>query len=103
MDKRSGENLSIKGHDSCGSWEMYPAKDLEDEILSAACKTEDLTVPQLIDTVLKSIGDDGPSKKTVRKAIDHLADGGFFLQGASLTIHPTSKARREVARCQEDA
>jgi predicted transcriptional regulator len=80
---------------------MYPAKDLEDEILSAACKTEDLTVPQLIDIVLKSIGDDGPSKKTVRTAINYLADGGFFLQEA-IAIHPTSKARREVARCQED-
>lgn len=82
---------------------MYPAKDLENEILSVACKTENLTVPQLIDTVLGYIGDDGPSKKTVRRAIDYLADGGFFLQDASLTIHPTSKARREVARCQEDA
>jgi hypothetical protein len=82
---------------------MYPAKDLEDEILSAACKTEDLTVPQLIDTVIKSIGDDGPSKKTVRRAINYLADMGFFMQKTSLTIHPTSKARREVARCQEDA
>jgi hypothetical protein len=103
MDKLSGEKLSIRAKISCGSWGMYPAKDLEDEILSAACKTEDLTVPQLIDAVLKSIGDDGPSKKTVRRAINYLAEGGFFLQGASLTIHPTSKARREVARCQEDA
>lgn len=80
---------------------MYPKRDLEEAVLAIACEKDDQTLKQLVCTTFERIGD--PSKKTILRIVNGLVEKGLLNSSAEIIIHPTAKARRDVAKCQEDA
>jgi DNA-binding PadR family transcriptional regulator len=80
---------------------MYPKKDLEEAVLAIACEKEEQTLRYLVKTIFDRIGD--PSKKTILRTINGLVEQGVLTSSAEIIIRPTAKARRELAKCQEDA
>jgi len=82
---------------------MILKRELEDAILAAACQTEGQAISEFINVIFATIGDDAPSKKTIRRTIEDMRKVGYLSEKTSTTIHLTKKGRRMVAECQEEA